>query len=479
MPPPRRRLVSDNFTDHVAGLFQDIISSVLTWYRYVRETWPLFAGLLLIGLVGLYFAEPPPPSKITFAAGTPGGSYEDIAKRYQAFFKSYGIEVTILPSVGPLANLERMVDPSTSPRIDVALTQAGLASSVAGTERLLYLGSIDYEPIFFLMRRDRLPATVPNFIESLAQSKLGIGEPGTGTKAQFEKLLALNDRTFDPANFVVQSDHQSVSDVLSGKLDGMVLVDGIESENMQKLLNSPDVILLSPSRVQAYHRLLPYLNVLTIPEGSISLTKNVPRQDLPILSTTTAVVVQADLHPAIQFLLIKAAVEISGTASFFATQDTFPKFRDTAIPRSPVAQEYFLKGSPYLERHLPFWLAELLDRFAFVLMPFLALAYPMLLALPGYRKKRLARRIWDSYGQLKALELEITEQFDPALASDYVARLDQLEARAMKVRISGSMGAEYFKHRQDIHFLRSLLYRKIRGDADESPPATMSRGSQS
>ena len=460
-----RRLVSDNFKDHILGIFQDIQWSVLLWYRYVKETWPIFATLLTITAVAIYLAEPPPPSKITFAAGVPGGSYEDIAKRYKSFFKHYDIEVEVLPSTGPLANLQNMVDPKFSPRIDVALTQSGLAQDVRGTDRLAYLGSIDYEPIFFLMRKDRLPPNRDAFIDALSDKRLGIGEPGTGTKVQFERLLALNNLTFKISDFVMQSDKQSVEDVLSGKLDGVVLVDGIQSQNMQALLTSPEIVLLSPSRVQAYHRLLPYLDVLTIPEGSINLVDNVPERDLRILSTTTALVVQKDLHPAIQFLLIKAAVEISGAASFFARQDTFPMFNDSAIVRSSVAQEYFLKGSPYLDRHLPFWLAELLDRFAYVLMPFLAFAYPMLLALPGYRHKRLTRRIWMSYGKLKELELELSDNFNPAKLSEYLERLDQIEAEAIRVKIYGSQGADYFKHRQHIHFVRALLYEHMNKEA--------------
>lgn len=474
MSPPRRRLVSDNFKDHVFGFFQDIYWSVQAWYRFVKETWPIFVTLLAITALAIYFAEPPPPSKFTFAAGTPGGSYEEVAQRYKTFFKKYDIEVEILPSTGPLANLQQMVNPEANPRIDVALTQSGLAREVKGIDQLAYLGSIDYEPIFFLMRKDRLSAHASDFfIDSLATKKIGIGEPGTGTEVQFERLLALNKMSINNKDYVAQSDHQSVEDVLSGKLDGMVLVDGIQSKNMQALLNAPDVVLLSPTRVEAYHRLLPYLDVLTIPEGSISLVDNVPAQDLQILSTTTALVVQKDLNPAIQFLLIKAAVEISGAASFFAGQDTFPKFSESTIVRSQVAQEYFLKGSPYFDRHLPFWLAELLDRFAYVLMPFLAFAYPMLIGLPTYRHKRLTRRIWTSYGKLKELELELSDEFDPAKASEYLERLDKIEAEAMRVRIYGSQGADYFKHRQHIHFVRALLYEKVHPESAGSASKQM------
>lgn len=470
MPQPPRRLVSDNFKDHLLGIVQDLQWSALAWFRYVKETWPIFVTLLLISAVAIFFAEPKPPSKITFAAGTPGGSYEDIAQRYKAFFEKYDIEVEVLPSAGPMDNLQRMVDPNANPRIDVGLTQSGLARDLQGVDRLVYLGSIDYEPIFFLMRKDRLADSRPDFIKALSDLRIGIGDVGTGTKAQFERLLALNNLTFKVSDFVVQPDRQSVQDVLSGSLDGMVLVDGIQSKNMQALLTSPKVVLLSPSRVQAYQRLLPYLNVLTIPEGSINLVENVPQEDLSILSTTTALIAQADMHPAIQFLLIKASVEIGIAASFFAAHDTFPKFNESAIPRSPVAQEYYLQGSPYLDRHLPFWLAELLDRFAYVLTPFLAFAYPILLALPNYRHKRLTRRIWTSYGKLKELELELSDHFDPAKVADYFDRLDQIESDAVRVRIYGSQGADYFKHRQHIHFVRALLYEDMRKAGLSSQP---------
>lgn len=95
-------------------------------------------------------------------------------------------------------------------------------------------------------------------------------------------------------------------------------------------------------------------------------------------------------------------------------------------------------------------------------MPFSALAYPILLALPGYRNKRLTRKIWANYDQLRTLELDINENFDHNKIGEYLRHLDKIEADAVNVKITGSMGSDYFKHLQHIYFVRSLIHRMVR-----------------
>ena len=172
----------------------------------------------------------------------------------------------------------------------------------------------------------------------------------------------------------------------------------------------------------------------------------------------------ADLHPAIQFLLAKAATEINGKASFLADARTFPQFNDPDINKSEIAHEYYLNGSTYFHRYLPFWLAEIFDRLLFILLPFSALAYPILLALPTYRKRRLTRKIWNNYSMLKDLEMEITYQFDVSKMPSYLEQINQIEDQAVKVKILGSLGGDYFKHRQHIQFVHSLILQKYEND---------------
>jgi TRAP-type uncharacterized transport system substrate-binding protein len=453
-----RALFHDDFKEHVLAFKEDFVTSILIWGRYVRDTWPLLALLVLLVLGAIWVADPSPPKKIVMASGTPGGSYEALALEYQAYLKNYDIEVEILPSAGPMENLQLLNGQlPTEKVVDVALTQAGLSEGLPGLEKLIYLGSIDFEPIFFILRKDLESQVSENLIESFSKLRIGVGSIGSGTKVQFERLLSQDGDIVKRENLVNIEDKVAAQALLAGKLDGLVLVDGIESKNLSLLANTPELVLLTSPRAQAYRRRLPYLSVLEVPEGSINLKQNTPSKNLDVLSTTTALIARQDLHPAVQFLLMKAAVKINGTGSFFADPGLFPRFEDSNIPRSHVADEFYQKGSPYLQRHLPFWLAELVDRLVLVLMPFAALAYPIIVSLPKYRFRRMNRRIWGGYTKLKVLETEIAHHYEPAKYPAYLQLLNELEDQAIKGRIYGSVGADYFRLRQNIHFVRSLL----------------------
>jgi hypothetical protein len=327
--------------------------------------------------------------------------------------------------------------------------------------KIIYLGSIDFEPIFFMIRRGLTQNITRNVLESFTQLNVETGQIGTGTLAQLSRLLALDNVKSNNLNIEAMTDQEAVTALLANNIDGMVLVDGIESDNMMKLLQSEEVKILDFPRAQAYRRRLPYLQVLTIPVGSLNLPKNIPSQDIQILSTTTALIAKSDLHPAIQYLLARASTDIAGQANFFADSREFPQFNDPKIKHSEIAREYYLKGSPYFQNYLPFWLAEIIDRLIFIILPFSALAYPVLLALPRYRYERLNRKIWINYVLLKELELEVTDHFDNNKIDEYLQRLSKIEDTAVKFKIYGSMGDEYFTHRQHINFVKSLIHKQV------------------
>jgi TRAP-type uncharacterized transport system substrate-binding protein len=469
-----KNLFSLGLKEQIFAIKDDFYYSILVWWKYFKETWPLFSILIILSMGAIYLADPAPPSEINFASGVKGGSYEKLVLEYQSYLAQYDVKVNIIPTAGPITNLELLsgdakalakylpnVEP-TDRRIDVALTQAGLASDIKNIDQIIYIGSIDYEPLLFMIRRSLLQNITSNEIKSFTELNVATGQIGTGTHAQLAKLMALDDAGTLDSNVQAMTDEQAVAALLADDIDGMVLVDGIESRNVQNVALSDQIEILNFTRAQAYRRRLPYLQVLTIPVGSLNLSKNIPSQDIKILSTTTALIAKADTHPAIQYLLARASTDIAGKATFFADSREFPQFNDPLIPHSEIAREYYLNGSPYLQRFFPFWLAEIFDRLFFIILPFSALAYPILLALPKYRGRRLARKIWANYDQLRTLELEMNDNFDHNKLDEYLNRLDKIEADAVNIKISGSMGDDYFIHLQHIHFVRSLMHRKAR-----------------
>ena len=162
----------------------------------------------------------------------------------------------------------------------------------------------------------------------------------------------------------------------------MFLVDGLESADVQTLLKDPEIRLANFRRAAAYTRLLPFIEKLEVPMGGFDLVRNFPPQDTQLIATTTNLLIDDRMHPAIQMLFMQAAQEINGKESYFARRGEFPSFKDPTVPESKVAVRFHQKGPPFLMDYLPFWLAEFIDRMFFLLLPFFAFAYPVIKVIP-------------------------------------------------------------------------------------------------
>jgi hypothetical protein len=109
----------------------------------------------------------------------------------------------------------------------------------------------------------------------------------------------------------------------------------------------------------------------------------------------------------------------------------------------------------------PFWLAELINRLVFVFLPFCAIAYPALISLPGYRNKRMRRKLNKLYGNLTTFEQELTENFSPSAKNEYLKKLDLLEYEALKLAVPRSMSGDYYALRTSIDYVRNCLNRGV------------------
>jgi hypothetical protein len=193
--------------------------------------------------------------------------------------------------------------------------------------------------------------------------------------------------------------------------------------------------------------------------GGFDLARNFPNHDLELLSTTTTLVVEEDLHPAIQMLFMEASAAIVGHERFFGDEQEFPSVKDNTIPLSAIAHQYFEKGAPLLSYYLPFWLAEFLDRMGLLLVPFLAFAYPVLKSIPDFLIKRARKRIERVYIALRRLENEVRNDFSPAMLEEKITALERMEAEVLRIKVHKRLVAEFYALRSDIEFVRAVLVR--------------------
>ena len=427
--------------------------------QFLQETWPLLVLLLFI-LIGVWlYADPPPPRHVLLATGSPGGSYESLGKKYAEFFKEKGITLELVPTMGAQENINRLSDRNDP--LQAAFVQAGVDGAKEATG-IQSLGAVDYDPIWFFYRGPELKAAdfeaVDGGLKYFLDKKISVGAEGSGTYAQATKILKAAGYE-KGVQVVALPSLESVKALQAGEIDGVFIVDAYEAPNVQTLLNDRNLHLVTFKRAEAFAKLIPYLHILEVPQGAFSLPRNFPSMDMRLLATTTNLLIDDRMHPAIQFLFLEAAREINGKESFFARRGEFPSFKDSILPESPVAVHYEKNNYPLLTTYFPFWIAELLNRLIFILLPFCILGYPILQSLPSYRFKRMQNKIHRLYGSLKSLEQELLGGFDEQQRDEYLKRLNLLEYKTLKIKVSKRLSSDYYALRASIDYVRNCLNR--------------------
>jgi len=451
-----------NTQETFLGLSESAHEKWADFTQFLREAWPLLLLLLLILMGVWWYADPPPPRRVSIATGSAGGSYEILGKKYAEYFAKKGVTLDLVATDGAQENINRLVDKKDP--VQAAFVQAGVTRPKDITRGIQSLGSIAYDPIWFFYRGQEINSAdfeeLRGKLKYFKGKKINIGVDGSGTHALATRILTVAGLVDDHDFIKLRGDH-AVKALQSGEIDGTFIADGFDSPNVQKLLHDPNIHLVAFKRAPAFVKIIPYLHIVDVPEGSFDLPRNIPRQDMKLLATTTNLLIDERMHPAIQFLFLEAAREINGKESFFARLGEFPSFKDSLLRESPVAAHFEKNHYPLLAAYVPFWLAELINRLIIIFLPFCALAYPILRALPSYRTKRMYSKINRLYGSLKEFEQELLLSYNPNQRDEYLKRLDLIEYQALKIQVSKSLAADYYSLRTSIDFVRNYLNREV------------------
>jgi len=446
--------VKEDVREHIGASLEILRDKWSYLVQLLKEIWPLI--LLLAFAVGLaiWLAKPAPPSHVMIATGAKNTSAQLYARQYAKFFQKHGIKLEIISTHGSGENIAHLLDRKDP--IQAAFVQGGLLQPEQA-EKLRTLGSIGYEPLWFFYR-GRLGQGI-QALEALKLPKIAIGPPGSGTNALARHILRLNGIAVG-SNVLQIPTSDAASALQRGEIDGMIVVDTLDDPIVQSLLRNPALTLVSFERVSAYTKLLPFVEAVQMPMGSIDLAGNIPSQDVKLLATTVSLLIDEDLHPAIQMLFMQAIAEVNGRESFFSSVREFPAYKDPTVPESEVALQYHKHGPPLVMRYLPFWLAEFIDRMFIMLMPLAAFAYPIISSMPNFRRQRILKRLQQHYGKLKFLESDIINHYEPSRHDEYLDRLDRLEQDVISLKVPHSFAENYFELRSNIDFVRDKLNRR-------------------
>jgi TRAP-type uncharacterized transport system substrate-binding protein len=428
--------------------------------------------VLAIALLALAYwvLDPNPPKKVVLATGTEQGAYAEFGTRYAQILKTYGITVELRPTQGAAENLRLLRDEKSG--VDIAFVQGGAgehlrkeANSVnAGDDEddqsgLVSLGSLFYEPIWLFYRIDSaqrlLKSPALTSLSQLPGWRLNIGAKGSGAPNLISKLIAANRIDLKTLTLVRKAQTPATVDLLAGDIDAVVFASAPESLMVQMLLQTPGIALYDFAQADAYSRRFPFLTPVTLPRGVVDLANDVPPQDVRLLAPTATLVARTDTHPALLQLLMQAAQQVHGGAGWFQHKGDFPKAVGTEQPLAKEAQRFYVNGVPVLQRYLPFWLANLLERMWPVLVTIVAILIPLSRTLPPLYQFRIRSRIFRWYAQLR----EVEEAVGKRPAAELLDNLKVIEAHVEHVTVPLSYADELYSLRSHIQMVGNRLRR--------------------
>ncbi|HZT54734.1 MAG TPA: TAXI family TRAP transporter solute-binding subunit [Burkholderiaceae bacterium] len=445
-----------------------ILRHTLLSFRDLLATFGPFI-VLTCGLLALAYwvLDPTPPKKVVLATGTDQGAYAEFGKRYAEILKGYGITVELRATEGAAENLRLLRDPNSG--VDIAFVQGGAgerarkqADSVSRADDddeagLVSLGSLFVEPVWLFYRTDSaerlLKAPALTSLSQLAGWRINIGARGSGAPNLMFKLLEAN--RIDPSMLTIvrKSQTPATVDLIAGEVDALVFASAPESLMVQMLLRTPGIALYDFAQADAYSRRFPFLSPVTLPRGVVDLAGDVPPRDVRLIAPTATLVARAQTHPALIQLFVQAAQQIHGGAGWFQRKGDFPKADGTEQPLAKEAQRFYASGTPVLQRYLPFWLANLIERMWPVLVTIIAVLIPLSRMLPPLYQFKIRSRIFRWYGQLR----EVEDAIGKRPAEELLTELKRIESRVEGVNVPLSYADELYSLRSHIQMVGNRL----------------------
>ncbi|MDP2262852.1 MAG: TAXI family TRAP transporter solute-binding subunit [Hydrogenophaga sp.] len=422
-------------------------------------------ALLTLALLAFtyWWLNPNPPKRVVLATGPAQSAYDAFGQQYAQALSRYGITVELLPSEGSSANLELL----RAGKADLGFVQGGTADiGYDDEESIASLGSLFVEPLWLFYREESAQRlnqseTVANLTE-LKGWRVNVGTAGSGVPRLFGTLLDVNrvERTQLQLSELEQT--PATVAFLEGELDALVFASAPESLMVQMLLQTPGIRLMDFAQSEAYSRRFGYLTPVVMPRGVVDLAGDIPARDVRLVASTTSLLTSARTHPAILQLFAQTATHLHGGASWFSRAREYPSLEHSEVRVSPEATRAIRNGPPFLQRYLPFWLANLIERMWLAMGLIIALALPLSRIVPPLYTFRIRSRVFRWYAELRDIEQrhESRPGQGATPAQELLDQLDAMEHKVEKVVVPLSYTDELYALRNNIHLVRKKLLRK-------------------
>lgn len=398
---------------------------------------PIAFGIAFLVLVAILFATlwvlvPPPPRSIQLATGLPTGLYQQFGERLQKELTEEGISLRLRTTGGTSDNLALLNDPHSG--VDFAMVQGGVAD-LSKHPKLVSIAGVFYEPVWVWYRE----ASFPNesgrlgLLSQLKGKRVSIGNEGSGTLSLASQLLEASGLSMKDIHTEKLKPLEALEKFKKGELDAIFLVSAAEAPLLKSFYETSGIRLMSFEQAEAYVHLFPFLSKVMVPRGMVSIAYDLPRQDIQVLAATATLVGKEGISPALVTLLLGDTYDILKSYAYLQKPGEFPSGTGLDFPLHVDAEIYLKDGPSLLHRHLPFWTAVWIGRFAKIVIPLLVIFIPLFTYIPAAKNLLLRLKLSRVYEELKLIEKNAA---NPDLKEKNFKELEDIERRVGNIKVS-------------------------------------------
>jgi hypothetical protein len=414
----------------------------------------LLATAIVFAVVYIAYrwVDPLPPRHFAIAAGPPGAGYDEFARQYARILARYGVELEIRNSAGGVENFDLLRDPTS--RVQAAITGFGFAHS-NDADTLYSLGAIFDAPIF-IFYKDAEPITL---FAQFRGKRVSIGKPGTSQQYLMLEVLRVTDALNDSIKFLDFDFNESVEALLAEQIDVAAVPQIDLREPVRRALNGPGIRLMSVAQAEAIAKIIPGLKHVVLSRGLISLSGDIPNVDIDLLALRNRVLVRNDLHPALQYLLLEAMREVHRPPGPFNRLGEFPAEQPNDLSLSPTAQAFYRSGPTFWQRYTSFWLASLLNRIVFFVIPVVLVFVPLIGLAPQIYRWVYVHRIHELHRALGKFERELARSTESSHFLEHQERIAEIASAVQSLKVPRAFEVDLQRLRIHLRMVQEDLSR--------------------
>jgi TRAP-type uncharacterized transport system substrate-binding protein len=435
------------------------------WDRFWKlAVFVLPSAIVLVALYATYrLIDPLPPRRFAIAAGLEGSVYDNFARRYTRILARDGVELEVRNSGGAGENLALLRDAGSG--VQAALTTFDFTQP-RDTDTLYSLGGV-FDAVIFIFYRNAEPITQ---FAQFRGKRLSVGAPGTALRSIVTQVLKATG-AFDDSTRLSDMEHtDSIDALIAGKVDVAIFPSQLDGSLLQRALDLPGVRIMNVVQAEAIAKTVPGLKRVVLWRGLISLARDIPDADIDLLASRNRLLVRKDLHPALQYLLLEAMREVHLPAGPFNRLGEYPAEQPNDLPLSPTAEAFYRSGPTFWQRYTSFWLASLLNRLVFFVIPVVAAMIPVMGFAVRLYRVLYVRHINRLHRALGKLEHELAQNGEQPRLIEYQTRIAKIASAARVLNVPRPFEADLQRLRIHLRMVQEDLGRMAAGAAAGGHP---------